>query len=364
MNANKRIVGVVNKCEPQQIIGWLADLNNLQDHLEVKIVIDGQDACSVIADKFRKSLAEDPRFAGTQHAFSVKIPAIYFDGKSHNISVIAAQNGQVLRNAPIDLVLPKKIKRPQNPIFVIGSPRSGTSILGNMLRSVLQTPGHAESHVMPLLHSLLHNVDDYFLTNAGAVENKAMFLAKTSPDYFKNQLRENFKNLYQENIGSFFIDKTPGFKMIEAVPSIVSVWPDAKFIFAKRRGIENVFSRSRKWPNVPFAGHCADWSGAMSAWIATKETIPACNRIEIDQADILNEPMKVSSDMVVFLGLDKQLIATMHEYFITQHPEKTQDNPAKAYMDIDETGWTDKQKAIFMEKCADIMNLYNYPLHK
>ena len=32
MNTNKRIVGVVNKCEPQQIMGWLADLNNLQDH--------------------------------------------------------------------------------------------------------------------------------------------------------------------------------------------------------------------------------------------------------------------------------------------------------------------------------------------
>lgn len=364
MNLKKRIVGVVNKCEPQQIMGWLADLNNLQDHLEVKVLVDGQEACSVIADNFRKDLAEDPRFADTQHAFSVTIPAIFFDGNSHNISVIAAQNGQFLRNAPIDLVLPKKVKLPDNPIFVVGSPRSGTSILGNMLKSVLQSPSNGECHVLPLLDALLANVDDYYIKNSGAYENKAMFLARLPPSYFKDQLRENFKTLYEETYGKFFIDKTPGSPMVTSIPSIISVWGDAKFIFAKRRGIENVFSRSRKWPSVPFPGHCADWAKSMYGWLAVKETIPEANRIEIDQFDILNNPLVVSEQLVDFLGLEKYLIGIMHAYFISQHPERTLDDPAMDYMDIDETGWTDEQKAIFMERCGEIMNLYNYPLHK
>src|SRR2546430_17539144 len=71
-----------------------------------------------------------------------------------------------------------------------------------------------------------------------------------------------------------FVDKTPGWPMLKALPALLVVWPNLRVVFTKRRGIENVLSRQRKFPDGVFESHCRDWAAAMETWLAVHAEIP------------------------------------------------------------------------------------------
>lgn len=60
-------------------------------------------------------------------------------------------------------------------------------------------------------------------------------------------MRKAAESLHKEKI---WVDKTPDPRMIKCVPRLKRAWPNAKFIFVKRRGIENLESRIKKFPYV------------------------------------------------------------------------------------------------------------------
>lgn len=51
--------------------------------------------------------------------------------------------------------------------------------------------------------------------------------------------------------------------MTLASPIVKELWPSSVFVFAKRRGIENVISRTRKFLGESLENHCADWARNM-----------------------------------------------------------------------------------------------------
>jgi hypothetical protein len=148
--------------------------------------------------------------------------------------------------------------------------------------------------------------------------------------------------------------------MIEAIPSILQLYPDAYFIFAKRRGLENVLSRQKKFPDMPFVAYCKDWSASMNMWLKVKESIPSSQRLEIDQYDLAHHPLKVVTKLQKMLQLPDDYKNRLLEFFKTQKVERTADDWLA--VSIDELKWTSEEKSIFLKECGETLNLYGYSL--
>src|SRR5262249_41270116 len=95
--------------------------------------------------------------------------------------------------------------------------------------------------------------------------------------------------------GTRWFDKTPGVSMLNAVPFLIHLWPDARFIFCKRYGVNNVISQLRYFgTSVTFDTACATWSSCMQQWFRVRSLIPAENYIEIDQFELVRSPKVVA----------------------------------------------------------------------
>src|SRR5690348_4784291 len=150
----------------------------------------------------------------------------------------------------------RQLKIDRTPVlrmFLMGSPRSGTSQLGATLTKVLGLPWLGEGHGAPLFASAADA-----LTGDKAAENGLV----------RHLARENFRQIaiqaarsayfYMHGSASF-VDKTPGVKMIAAAPFLVECFPDSYFIFLRRNPVANIRSRLVKFGG-DFEQHCRDWA--------------------------------------------------------------------------------------------------------
>ncbi len=245
-------------------------------------------------------------------------------------------------------------------IFVVGSPRSGTSILGIALRKALVYECFAENHLIPLLHDLLPNAQKYF-AQSPAVQIEAMMLSQLDDYLIKAQLQNIIKNYYKEFFGSKgFVDKTPGIAMIKAIKYIREMWPQAKFIFAKRRGIENVSSRLKKFPNVDFQNHCQEWRHTLEYWYNFKDQLPPKKYLEVDQYDVQMRSAEVAAIISNFLHLTSEQTVTLQNTLTTAQPEKTRESVMEKAKSIFDRGWTSEQIKQFRAICGNAMSRFGY----
>ena len=172
---------------------------------------------------------------------------------------------------------------PRYPIFIVGSPRSGTSILVDAMLSCGYS-GFREGMFLSLMHHVNHVTDRHFSYYAGN-DNLISAIEKAE---LKAELFQIFKSKVDaHNKLAPWFDKTGNQDMILALPIVAQLWPDSVFIFAKRRAIENVISRLKKFPNYNFEYHCADWTKNMAAWRQIRDCLDPSRFIEIDQLDMI-----------------------------------------------------------------------------
>ena len=107
--------------------------------------------------------------------------------------------------------------------------------------------------------------------------------------------------------------------MIKALPSVMRLWPDARVVFVKRRGIENVVSRLKKFPDVPFESHCRQWRNCMRAWEQVRDAVP--HRLELDQFDVQHRPDKAAASLAEFLTLSAGQQDLLTQCFARDRPE-------------------------------------------
>ena len=246
------------------------------------------------------------------------------------------------------------------PIFVVGSPRSGTSILGFALQKTLAYECFAEGHLIPLLHDLLPNAQQYFVQSP-ATQLKVMMLSQLDDHLIKAQLQNVIKNYYKEFFGpKGFIDKTPGIPMIKAIKYVQEMWPQAKFIFAKRRGIENVSSRLKKFPNVGFENHCQQWKQTNEHWYGLRGQLPSKQYLEVDQYDIQMQTTAIADKISNFLSLMPKQASTLQAVFTTVQLEKTRENVREKAKSITDVGWTSEQIKQFRAICGNTMSKFGY----
>jgi hypothetical protein len=146
--------------------------------------------------------------------------------------------------------------RVRRPVFIIGAPRSGTSILYRILRAhpdLAHWPGEAHEVWEAEHHPAL----------IGWTSN-ALSAADASPE-----IAERIRRSFYLVVGHRrLIDKTPRNSL--RVPFIDEIFPDAGYVFLTRDGRENVNSLINAWRTPRYRTYALDRrhsiSGADPAW--------------------------------------------------------------------------------------------------
>jgi hypothetical protein len=248
------------------------------------------------------------------------------------------------------------------PIFITGSVRSGTTIVRDALVNGVGIPGYTEGCFVDMLGVFIANADQKFRQRQGEKRQPEEIIISNVPqETFKQDLAVWFRKQYETYTPyrGVWIDKTPDNDVLPAVEYIQFAWPSAKFIFMKRRAIENILSRLRKFPNMTFERQCIAWAKIMQDTLRAKSALNPSSYIEIDQYDIAKHPEQVANRIGIFLNLSMGDIKKMQSVFAHQRPEFTGgneiDNPS-----FDDLAWTSEEKAFFMQTCGPLMKTYGW----
>lgn len=251
------------------------------------------------------------------------------------------------------------LEKVKKPIFVVGSPRSGTSIVAEAIRKSLGDKSQSETHILTAfaeVEKLLHN--NFY--NSPASQNNTMSIARFPLTYTKAEVIKLIRNAYTNTFSSeLFIDKTPGKLMLSMLDLALYAFPESKVIFCKRRGIENVLSRMKKFKSLTFEQHMNGWVKCFEQWKVSHHKITSLLKTdgwytEIDQYHIANTPEYAAS--LLAEGLSKDGISTekLANIFTTSYPEAV-DGKINPTCSLESTDWTDEEKHLFLTICSESM---------
>jgi len=252
------------------------------------------------------------------------------------------------------------IEKTSRPIFILGSGRSGTSILTAALKSGAEIPGFNEGHFLPLLYSVMAEVGRYYSAKEKLRLNQLHQVAHMDQEKLEDDLISVFKRQCEQiHTEEVWLDKSPTAGMIKAVPYLRRAWPEARYIFAKRRGIENVISRLKKFPNVDFETHCRQWCACMQSWLQVKDPVRGSS-IEIDQRDIALQPVETARVIGDFLALNSNQVRKIEANFTGKRPQSTGSTEKETALDISQVGWTKEQMNVFRAICGEVSQAFGY----
>ena len=242
-------------------------------------------------------------------------------------------------------------RHPKLQVFVFGSPRSGTSELGNTIASQLKLPWLGECHAAPFFTAAAKAIAEPLISENGITR----FMAKQS---YRGLVVEETKRAYFFAHGSAsFIDKTPGVLMISAAPFLLECFPAAKMINIRRNGISNVLSRMAKFGGA-FERHCADWAAALNEWTKVRSQLP--HYLELRQEDMLSNPDLVAKHLAEYLQVPR-LEDGIRESLRSGSRERT--GAGLGRETLAETGWSPEQINMFRRLCGRTMEEFGYPLN-
>jgi hypothetical protein len=215
-----------------------------------------------------------------------------------------------------------------------------------------------EGHVVPLLAALTDTVSRYYESIPLDISQpevrldlgELIFLSEIG-DLFRSLMRTHYRS-------SRWVDKTPGVDMMMALPLAKQVWPNAKFVFMKRHGIENICSRMRKFPVQDFAAHCSDWATTMRLWLDIKDSLIG-HCIEVDQSDMLDNPRSVAAQVAKFLDLTEKQEICIAGRLQLQDLEVTNRRNISV-RDFVGANWSVEEITLFSETCGEMMRAYGY----
>jgi len=375
--------GVVEILEPSNIRGW-AFLDDQDDvHLEVKALLNGALIGGGRADIMRKDLAQAGIGRG-DHAFDIRLDNAVSLQEMQSVEIFAviptgqdvrlelAERGivavevepprPVMPAAPCRLrVFPMpSVDVEQRPVFILGAARSGTSALSQALLTCGEYQGFQEGHFLWLLPRFLETLRQFYAINGvDGLPERFTMLAHVPHAYMVSSVRATMVAAASEMFPTGkWIEKTPRPEMIAAARLMQELWPNARFIFLKRRGLENVASRLVKFPQISFQDHCRDWTKSMEAWLSVRDLLKSA-AIEVEQLALARTPDRVATTLGEFLDMPKNAIARLAWSLKNDWPEATS-NVRRPMANIAKLGWLDKQVVEFRSICAPMMAAFGY----
>jgi hypothetical protein len=247
---------------------------------------------------------------------------------------------------------------PKSPVFIVGSPRSGTSVLVRALVSV-GYHGYNEGNFLPLMNVIGRAVDHHVAVHGKP--NPNVLAAQVDPKILKSRIENIFKELTESlNVGPLWFDKSGNDEMMRTIPTLRRLWPDSVYIFAKRRAIENVISRIKKFPAQNFEHHCAGWAKNMAAWRQVREELPTGVYLEVDQQDLIRNTEAISAKISELLELGHEQTQILVKTFKSRRPQETTQGSALKTYSLESLGWSEAELAIFQKHCGPQMEAYGY----
>jgi hypothetical protein len=359
-----RINGFVETLMPQQVGGWACDHDNYDLRFEIAVALKGEVVAQTVANLARPDLKRAGYGSG-EFGFIARFPVVlsYADLDDVEIYVIGPDG----ERKPLDHLKERtafKAKQQDTssrPVFILGSRRSGTSAVTHALLRHTRYRGPYEGHVFDLLAPLRAAVKSFYKYKGDLINNPKMItmVGEVSPEYFESALADIFRQLAEKIFAvPLWLDKTPTPEMIRAAPSVARIWPEARFIFMRRRAYENLESHRRKFPEETFENHCTWWSSCMTAWLDVRGELGG-RAIEIDQYLLAHDPALAASLIAETLSLEPDEQKNIAEFLTRGRPERTATDLNRI-----ETGpaenWSEEQTQFFNQTCLPLFAPFLY----
>ena len=269
----------------------------------------------------------------------------------------------------------------QRPVFLVGAGRSGTVALFRALGNhpeVLSIPGGE----IPILMSIGRVA--YLLEHG---EEKEYFLEQTKvpKQYFYSKLK---RLCFESSVGPYYgyrkllkaLIKNPAgymkkkywcvktFPGEEAALGLLSLYPQAKFIYLVRNGINVVHSRTKfgHFRDREFAEHCQVWTSAVERF----EYLQHLESAEVvQQEELVDAPERIIQKICVHLSIppdDGPANFLKNTLVHSLSDEETRESvDVKKIMSsrtpVYET-WTKEQQNIFKDICGSTMEKLKYEI--
>lgn len=357
------IKGAVELVTATHVSGWAVEESMPAQPLDVQVLLGGAEIARAIAESFRADL-KDAGLGPGRHGFRIAFATPLSTEAREKIEVRATDPGGRFGVLPW-LALSKPLTfagaiedRESYPVFILGSPRSGTSAMAAALRASTRYRGYDEGHLISLLPQLMATVAGHYRDAAQSLSSWTM-LATVGQSHVEARLRAAFIEMARARFDTpYWIDKTPSNHMIAGAPLLGAMWPHARFIFMKRRAIENIASRMRKFSGSVFETHCRDWSDAMQLWAEARGPLDGRTR-EVDQLTLARQPDNVAAALSPFLGLSAAEETVFRKALAAQRTEQTGAR-VDATIGLAQTGWPAAEQELFRRICSPMMRLYGY----
>lgn len=317
--------------------GWVVpDIVEKRQSLQLQVIKGGEvlkrEAISFLpSEDVHKQYPELEQAAEAR--YKISLPLDFLEGEEYVLRFCLLEEGKVKARLWDLAFLRDEVAI--KPIFVVGSPRAGTTAVGNALREAVGAKNYGEHHFLFLARKLEDTVTEYF-KKYHTRNDKGTFIHDMSPALVQLKMSQQIKELYASwQPGQYFVDKTPGRNMLKSIPNIQRIWPEAKYVFCKRRAYENVKSRLVKFPHLTAEQHAKQWVEVMRSWREIRQKLPEGSYIEVDQHDLRgDEANAVVESMSEVLGIDNH---SVYDYIISKSPQKSNyKNNEKGVGDIEE----------------------------
>lgn len=206
--------------------------------------------------------------------------------------------------------------RHANPAFIVGIPRSGTTLLASILNRHPEIAATPETHYFRLLEQLkngwseiaenwpnaaidfINNLHHAYMLGVDAKDIILDFPKPVSPDILFTKICDIYAN---RNGKSRWIEKTPDH--IHNLEKIRSYYPDGKIVHILRDGRDVALSLCKvPWASDGFFQNLHRWSLGLeeSADFFSNDK----NSMQVRYEDLLENPDALVSEICSFLGLD------------------------------------------------------------
>lgn len=243
----------------------------------------------------------------------------------------------------------------EGPIFIVGSPRTGTTALVSGLLAA-GVPGHKEGHFVLLFDELRLSTIKWYQSHHRLAQLPNTLLGDQPQDRFLDRYKKFIRSYMRETYGgNTWLEKSGSRRMIHALPFFREVFPESHIIFCKRRPLEVINSRLKKFPHMNFEQHCTDLAGLMQEWQSIRAQLNGW--VEIDQIDTLGHPEETTKVLANYLGFSAHESVEFMRFISTKRPERSSNYELLSLDDLD---WSREQKMCFRENFDEIMYRYGY----
>jgi Sulfotransferase family len=366
-----RIKGKIEVFTPTAVSGWLSVFGNPEDKVRLELLLDDISVATASAEHHRSDVAASGFGDGNcQFKLTIQQPLTEDEVSRLKLRIIGSDIclelprkkssetvlARNLNASPAFLRLDGSISEPLK-VFMVGSPRSGTSVLLRAMQAVCGLRAHGESHVIPAVAKAVFHLRSYYERFQGGSAD--VLIRELHVDRIEEPVFDGIRAFYREIYGGMgWADKTPSDEAIYCVPLIRRIFPDAKILVTRRNGIEVVGSYRKKFGS-PFRDACENWSRVMKGISRLRRDCP--NILELDQFDLANDAEQVGVRIGAYLEMPT-CSADLGTFLKINREDRLSTHDWNTRLPLSAVDWSESEKSLFVELCGQEMKENGYAI--